>query len=89
MSCVPSENEAIRPSDSHSTRHRRRSASTPPAVWYRSSAFLERSFDTSAEIAAGIPFTRSLGGTGGRATWQWIHSIGSAAVNGSAPVSIW
>ena len=28
------------------------------------------------------------GGTGCRAMWQWTHSIGSAAVNGSAPVSI-
>src|SRR5580693_308934 len=33
--------------------------------------------------------TRSAGATGCRATWQWTHSKGSAATNGSTPVSIW
>ena len=38
---------------------------------------------------AGTSSTRSSGGTGCRAMWQCTHSIGSAAVNGSTPVSIW
>ena len=42
-----------------------------------------------AETGFGIVGSRSLGGTGFRAIWQWTHSMGSAAVNGSAPVSIW
>ena len=41
-----------------------------------------------ASTGCGTPLTRSLGGVGCRAMWQWIHSIGSEAVNGSAPVSI-
>ena len=32
--------------------------------------------------------TRAPGGVGCRAMWQWTHSMGSAAVKGSAPVSI-
>ena len=32
--------------------------------------------------------TRSRGGTGRRAMWQWIHSSGSAAVNGEAHVGL-
>ncbi|KSV92196.1 hypothetical protein N181_29965 [Sinorhizobium fredii USDA 205] len=32
--------------------------------------------------------TRSSGGIGCLAMWQWIHSMGSEAVNGSVPVSI-
>ena len=43
---------------------------------------------TMAATGAGMPLTRSLGGIGCRAMWQWIHSIGSAAVKGSVPVSI-
>ncbi|MGC1870734.1 MAG: hypothetical protein WA700_07215 [Acidobacteriaceae bacterium] len=31
---------------------------------------------------------RSEGAIGWRAMWQWTHSNGSAAANGSAPVSI-
>ena len=30
-----------------------------------------------------------VGATGWRAMWQWTHSKGSAAANGSTPVSIW
>ena len=44
---------------------------------------------TMAETAAGTVSSRSLGGTGFLAMWQCTHSIGSAAVNGSEPVSIW
>jgi hypothetical protein len=40
-----------------------------------------------ASTGRGIPVTRWLGGVGLRAMWQWIHSMGSEAVNGSAPVS--
>jgi serine/threonine protein kinase len=32
---------------------------------------------------------RSLGANGLLAIWQWTHSIGSDALNGSEPVSIW
>ena len=35
------------------------------------------------ETGAGIFFNRSLGGTGFLAIWQWTHSMGSDAVNGS------
>ncbi len=35
-----------------------------------------------------MPLTRSLGGVGRRAMWQWTHPIGSEAVNGNVPVSI-
>ena len=38
---------------------------------------------------AGTSLSRSAGGTGCLAIWQCTHSIGSDAVNGSAPVSIW
>ena len=38
---------------------------------------------------AGTFAFRSAGGTGFLAMWQCTHSIGSAAVNGRAPVSIW
>ena len=31
---------------------------------------------------------RAAGSTGWRAIWQWTHSNGSAAVNGSTPASI-
>ena len=41
------------------------------------------------ETGAGIVASRSAGGTGFLAIWQWTHSMGSAAVNGSEPVSIW
>ena len=41
------------------------------------------------ETAIGILSNRSLGGTGLLAIWQWTHSIGSDAVNGSEPVSNW
>ena len=78
----------MRPCASHSARQRRRSAATPAAVWYRSSAVLASSFITIAESGPGIPLARSPGGVGCRAMWQWTHSIGSAAVKGSAPVSI-
>ena len=42
-----------------------------------------------AETAAGTFGTRSLGGTGILAIWQCTHSMGSTAVNGREPVSIW
>ena len=42
-----------------------------------------------AETALGTFFTRSLGGTGCRAMWQCTHSMGSEAVKGRLPVSIW
>ena len=42
-----------------------------------------------AETAPGTSFSRSPGGTGFRAIWQWTHSMGSDAVNGRSPVSIW
>ena len=41
-----------------------------------------------AEIDSGRPFTRSLGGIGCLAMWQWTHSTGSVAVKGRTPVSI-
>ena len=41
-----------------------------------------------AETGAGTVSSRSLGGTGFLAIWQCTHSIGSAAVKGSGPVSI-
>ena len=44
---------------------------------------------TMAESAAGTLANRSAGGSGCRAIWQWTHSMGSDAVNGSVPVSIW
>ena len=44
---------------------------------------------TIAETGAGTLSNRSLGGTGFLAIWQCTHSIGSAAVKGRAPVSIW
>ena len=43
----------------------------------------------TCEIATGIFSSRSLGGAGLLAIWQCTHSIGSDAVNGSTPVSIW
>ena len=49
----------------------------------------EQLHDDRRRPAAGTLSSRSLGGTGLRAMWQWTHSIGSDAVNGSAPVSIW
>jgi hypothetical protein len=64
------------------------SASTPVAVWKRSSADFASSFITMAEIASGMPFARADGETGSRAMWQWIHSIASPAVKGSPPTSI-
>jgi hypothetical protein len=42
-----------------------------------------------ADTGAGTFATRSLGAIGCRAMWLCTHSIGSAAVNGSDPVSIW
>ncbi len=42
-----------------------------------------------ADTAAGTFATRSRGGIGCRAMWQCTHSIGSTAVNGNEPVSIW
>ena len=42
-----------------------------------------------ADSGAGTFSDRSLGDTGCRAIWQWTHSIGSDALKGSAPVSIW
>src|SRR5260370_16270597 len=42
----------------------------------------------SVHTGPGTPATRSLGGTGCRATWQCTHSIGSAAVKGKCPVNI-
>jgi hypothetical protein len=41
-----------------------------------------------AESGSGISLRRRLGATGSLATWQCTHSIGSLAVNGSAPTSI-
>ena len=41
------------------------------------------------ETGDGTFASRSPGGTGRRAIWQCTHSIGSDAVNGSCPVSIW
>jgi hypothetical protein len=41
-----------------------------------------------ASIGPGISCTRSLGRVGGLAMWQWIHSRGSEAVNGSDPVPV-
>ena len=40
------------------------------------------------EMTPGTSFSRSAGGTGRRAMWQWIHSIGSEAENGRLPVTI-
>ncbi len=42
-----------------------------------------------AETGAGTFSRRSLGGTGFLAIWQCTHSMGSFAVNGRKPVSIW
>ena len=73
---------------SHSFRQRQRSAVTPAAVWYRSSAVFASSFITIAESGGGIPLAYSPGGIGCRAMWQCTHSIGFEAVKGSTPVSI-
>ena len=43
----------------------------------------------TAEMAAGTPGVRSAGGTAWRAIWQCTNSMGSAAANGSTPVTIW
>jgi len=59
-----------------------RSDSAPQVV-------LARSFMTSAEIDFWQPLHPfHLGASAAFAMWQWIHSIGSVAVKGSAPVSI-
>ena len=42
-----------------------------------------------AETAVGALFDRSLAGTACLAMWQCTHSIGSEAVNGRVPVTIW
>ncbi len=42
-----------------------------------------------AETGGGIFFNRSPGAIGFLAIWQCTHSIGSDAVNGRNPVSIW
>jgi hypothetical protein len=42
-----------------------------------------------AEGTAGTPGMRAASGVGRLATWQCTHSMGSDALNGSAPVSIW
>jgi hypothetical protein len=42
-----------------------------------------------ADTGDGTPPRRLDGGIGFRAVWQWTHSMGSAAVNGKEPVSIW
>ena len=42
-------------------------------------------FDTTP----GTSFSRSAGVVGRLAMWQCTHSIGSDALNGSEPVSIW
>src|SRR6266436_2300672 len=57
----------MRPRASHSPRHLRRSASTPAAVWYRSSALFARSFITRALSGLGTVATRSRGGARRRA----------------------
>ena len=41
------------------------------------------------ETGAGTVSNRSAGGIGFLAIWQWTQSMGSFAVNGRAPVSIW
>ena len=41
---------------------------------------------TIAETTSGTFFIRSAGGIACLATWQCTHSMGSAAVNGRAPV---
>ncbi|CAB3810662.1 hypothetical protein LMG28614_07317 [Paraburkholderia ultramafica] len=43
---------------------------------------------TICETGGGMVVNRSPGGTGVLAIWQCTHSIGSAAVKGSVPVSI-
>ena len=42
-----------------------------------------------AEMGPGTLSKRSPGGTGFLAIWQCTHSMGSAAVKGRTPVSIW
>ena len=68
----------MRPCASHSARQRRRSAATPAAVWYRSSAVLASSFITIAESGPGIPFARSPGGDRlpGDVAMDPLHRIG-------------
>ena len=43
---------------------------------------------TTTEICSEIPFSRSLGGTGCLAMWQWTHSMGSMAANGSVAPAV-
>ena len=42
-----------------------------------------------AETGAATFSNRSAGATGFMATWQCTHSIGSEAMNGNCPTSIW
>ena len=49
---------------------------------------LRSKMTVTREIITGTVADRSAGGTGLRAMWQWTHSIGSDALNGSEPVSI-
>jgi hypothetical protein len=60
----------MHPCASQSARQRRRSLSTPEAVWHRSSGVLARSFITIAETQAGTLFARSCGGTECLAIWS-------------------
>ena len=49
----------------------------------------EQLHDDGRERSRDILAAARLGGTGFLAIWQCTHSMGSAAVNGSEPVSIW
>ena len=73
MSCAPIGKGSIRSSDSHAVRHFLRSASEPAAVWYRFSAVLARSFETIADIGAGIRSSRSVSSGGSLATARAIR----------------
>ena len=89
VSCAPSGNVSMRPCACHAFRH-------APKVGLDARGGLvpilgglgEQLHDDGRDRLRECPFTRSRGGIGLRAIWQWIHSIGSEAVNGSTPVSI-
>ena len=86
---APSGKASMRRCASHSARQRRRSRSQAGGGLVAVLGGLgEQLHDDRRERRPGQPATRSLGGAGCRAMWQCTHSIGSAAVNGSDPVSI-
>ena len=61
---------------------------SPLALWYRSSAALDRSLRIIAETTSGTSADTSCGGAGLRAIWLWMSSTGSVDRKGNTPVAI-